>query len=116
MLNSEKEKMQKATRNIVGVTLALLFIFITSDASADVVGSVKTIAKIIQTVGNGIFIILMVVGLVRTVSGFISNSPNAARNLLFLIFGVIIWFGFNTVVEDITTSVGGDSTGGFQPK
>ena len=116
MLVSETEKAQKMTRNIVTFILAVAFTIIVSDASADVVGSVKSIAKIIQTVGNGLFIILMVVGLVRTVSGFISNSPNAAKNLLFLIFGVIIWYGFNTIVEDITSSVGGDSTGGFQPK
>lgn len=118
MLVTEKEKAQKLTRTIAFCLVAFALTIMAPDvfAQSGVTGSVKKIATIIQTAGNGIFIILMVVGLVRTVSGFVSNSPNAARNLLFLVFGAIIWYGFNTVVEDVTSSVGGDSTGGFTPK
>ncbi|GAB3283833.1 hypothetical protein GCM10027347_60610 [Larkinella harenae] len=82
-------------------------------AQGGITGTLKNLGKIFQTGGNAIFIILMVVGLIRTVAGFISNSPNASRNLLMLVIGAILWYGFNTIVEDITSSVGGSSEGGF---
>lgn len=66
----------------------------------------------IVTIGNVIFGILMVVGVVKVVSAFISNSPNSVRNLLYLVVGAIIWFGFNLIVNDVQTTSGG-STGGY---
>lgn len=68
--------------------------------------------NIIVTIGNVIFGILMVVGVVKVVSSFISNSPNSVRNLLYLVVGAIIWFGFNLIVNDVQTTSGG-STGGY---
>lgn len=66
----------------------------------------------IVTIGNVIFGILMVVGVVKVVSSFISNSPNSVRNLLYLVVGAVIWFGFNLIVSDVQTTSGG-STGGY---
>ncbi|ADB42863.1 hypothetical protein [Spirosoma linguale] len=66
----------------------------------------------IVTIGNVIFGILMVIGVVKVVSAFISNSPNSVRNLLYLVVGAIIWFGFNLIVNDVQTTSGG-STGGY---
>ncbi|GAB3170607.1 hypothetical protein [Telluribacter humicola] len=66
----------------------------------------------IVTIGNLIFGILMVVGVVKVVASFISNSPNSVRNLLYLVVGAIIWFGFNLIVTDVQTTSGG-STGGY---
>ena len=68
--------------------------------------------KTIVTIGNVIFGILMVVGVVKVVSSFISNSPNSVRNLLYLVVGAVIWFGFNLIVTDVQTASGG-STGGY---
>lgn len=66
----------------------------------------------VVTIGNVIFGILMVIGVVKVVSAFISNSPNSVRNLLYLVVGAIIWFGFNLIVNDVQTTSGG-STGGY---
>ncbi|GAB2555887.1 hypothetical protein [Spirosoma aerophilum] len=116
MLLTEKENAKKVTRTVGFIIIAFALTVITPDAMAQggVTGSVKNIAKIIQTSANVLFIILMVVGLIRTVAGFISNSPNASKNLLMLVVGAILWFGFNTIVEDITSSVGSSSTGGYE--
>lgn len=118
MLLSEQRSTQQITRSVAFFIIAFGLIILGPDAYAQsgVSGSVKNIAKIIQTAANALFIILMVVGLIRTVAGFISNSPNAARNLLMLVVGAILWYGFNTIVEDITSSVGSSSTGGFEPR
>lgn len=66
----------------------------------------------VVTIGNVVFGILMVVGVIKVVSSFISNSPNSVRNLLYLVIGAIIWFGFNLIVTDVQTTSGG-STGGY---
>ena len=116
MLLTEKENAKKVTKSVAFIIIAFALTVIAPDVLAQsgsgVAGSVKNMAKIIQTAANALFIILMVVGLIRTVAGFISNSPNASRNLLMLVVGAILWYGFNTIVEDVTTSVGSSSTGG----
>jgi len=66
----------------------------------------------IVTIGNVIFSILMVFGVVKTVSAFLTNSGGGPRNLIFLVMAAIIWFGFNLIVSDVQTASGG-STGGY---
>ena len=119
MLVFESAKNQKVNRAIAFYVLVIVFTLVGPDTFAQgggVTGSLQAIAKIISTSGNVIFIILMVVGLIRTVAGFISNSPNAAKNLLMLVIGAALWYGFNTIVDDITASVGGSAGGGYTGK
>lgn len=66
----------------------------------------------IVTIGNVIFSILMVFGVVKTVSAFLTNSGAGPRNLMFLVLAAIIWFGFNMIVTDVQ-SASGSSTGGY---
>lgn len=66
----------------------------------------------IVTIGNVIFGILMVFGIVKTVAAFITTSGAGPRNLIFLVIGAIIWFGFNLIIGDVQTTSGG-STGGY---
>lgn len=121
MLLSQSAKVQQVNRTVGLFVLAMAFTLMGPDTLAQgggggVAGSLTAIAKIISTSGNVIFIILMVVGLIRTVAGFISNSPNAAKNLLMLVIGAALWYGFNTIVDDITASVGGSAGGGYDGK
>lgn len=66
----------------------------------------------IVTIGNVIFSILMVFGVIKTVSSFLTNSGAGPRNLIFLVLAAVIWFGFNLIVSDVQTASSG-STGGF---
>lgn len=66
----------------------------------------------IVTIGNVIFSILMVFGVIKTVSAFLTNSGAGPRNLIFLVLAAIIWFGFNMIVTDVQSASGG-STGGY---
>ena len=118
MLLTEQENAKKVTQTVGFIIIAFALTIIAPDAMAQsgITGGFKNIAKIIQTSANVLFIIFMVVGLIRTVAGFISNSPNASKNLLMLVVGAILWFGFNTIVEDITASVGSNSSGGYEGK
>jgi hypothetical protein len=74
-------------------------------------GVTAALVKIKQTlylVGNAVFGILLIIGIIKVVSGFISNSPNAIWNLLYLVLGVALWFFFNFMVEDLAGLIGGD--------
>lgn len=81
-------------------------------AQGEVESAVTSYYETIYTIGNIIFGILMVFGVVKVVSSFISNSPNGPRNLIYLVIGAVIWFGFNLIVNDVQSSSNG-SKGGY---
>lgn len=64
------------------------------------------------TIGNLLFGIFMLFGVVKVVGSFISDSQFSMKNLLYLIIGAAIWFGFNLIVNDVQ-STSGSSTGGY---
>ncbi len=66
----------------------------------------------IVIIGNVIFSILMVFGVIKTVSAFLTNSGGGPRNLIFLVLAAVIWFGFNLIVNDVQSASSG-STGGY---
>lgn len=77
-------------------------------------GSFTKLKELAVVLGNLIFIIAVIWGLVKTVAGFVNNSPNAVKNLIMLFAAVALWYGFNTLVEDVKTSMGDGGSGGFQ--
>lgn len=77
-------------------------------------GSFTKLKELAVVLGNLIFIIAVIWGLVKTVAGFVNNSPNAIKNLIMLFAAVALWYGFNTLVEDVKTSMGDGGAGGFQ--
>lgn len=77
-------------------------------------GSFTKLKELAVILGNLIFIIAVIWGLVKTVAGFVNNSPNAVKNLIMLFAAVALWYGFNTLVEDVKTSMGDGGSGGFQ--
>ncbi|PWK17205.1 hypothetical protein LV89_04491 [Arcicella aurantiaca] len=107
--------MQKAifvrSGNVVMSALLLFIILLTSHDVAAQQGVTQALIKIKNTlylVGNAIFGILLIIGIVKVVSGFITNSQSAVRNLIYLIIGVAIWFFFNYMIEDLAGLIGGD--------
>jgi hypothetical protein len=66
----------------------------------------------IVIIGNVVFSILMVFGVIKTVSAFLTNSGGGPRNLIFLVLAAVIWFGFNLIVNDVQSASSG-SVGGY---
>ncbi len=107
--------MQKAmsvrSGKIVMSSLLFLTILLISHDVAAQQGVTQALIKIKNTlylVGNAIFGILLIIGIVKVVSGFMTNSQSAVRNLIYLIIGVAIWFFFNYMIEDLAGLIGGD--------
>lgn len=92
--------------------LASLDLFAQPGASGQVSQTLTGYYNTIVTIGNVIFSILMVFGVVKTVSAFLTNSGAGPRNLVFLVVAAVIWFGFNLIVNDVQSASGG-STGGY---
>ena len=95
---------------VMSALLFLTILLISHDVAAQQ-GVTQALVKIKNTlylVGNAIFGILLIIGIVKVVSGFITNSQSAVRNLIYLIIGVAIWFFFNYMIEDLAGLIGGD--------
>lgn len=111
------QRFQKFTY-LYGRTLAVLSIImlVTNDMAIaqGLKGSFTKLKELAVVLGNLIFIIAVIWGLVKTVAGFVNNSPNAVKNLIMLFAAVALWYGFNTLVEDVKTSMGDGGSGGFQ--
>jgi len=103
---------------LYGRTLAVfsIIMLVTNDMAIaqGLKGSFTKLKELAVVLGNLIFIIAVIWGLVKTVAGFVNNSPNAVKNLIMLFAAVALWYGFNTLVEDVKTSMGDGGSGGFQ--
>jgi hypothetical protein len=95
------QKIQKWT-----IVLLMLLLPMVADAQQVQTG-LESIREKILLAGNVIFIIGIVVGIIRTVIAFVGNSPNAVRNLIAVIMACLVWYGFNYIVNDISSSLGG---------
>lgn len=97
---------------IAMLCLVSLDLFAQPGSSGQVSQTLTGYYNTIVTIGNVIFSILMVFGVVKTVSAFLTNSGAGPRNLIFLVLAAVIWFGFNLIVNDVQ-SASGNSTGGY---
>ncbi|MBT9394391.1 hypothetical protein KLP40_14565 [Hymenobacter sp. NST-14] len=63
-------------------------------------------------IGQVVFLIFLMVGLVRTAKKFIDGAPDAMTSGLWLLGGVLIFAGFQAFKDDIFSNMGASSTGG----
>ncbi len=106
----QKAMSVRSGKFVMSTLLILTFLLLSQDVTAQQ-GVAQALVKIKNTlylVGNAIFGILLIIGIVKVVSGFITNSQSAVRNLIYLIIGVAIWFFFNYMIEDLAGLIGGD--------
>lgn len=76
--------------------------------SASVQTTVDTVKSTVFTVAQGIFAIFLVIALVKTAKKFMSGEPDAMTSLMWLLGGVLIFFGFSALK---TTLVGSGQAG-----
>lgn len=106
----QKAMSVRSGKFVMSTLLFLTILLISHDVAAQQ-GVTQALVKIKNTlylVGNAIFGILLIIGIVKVVSGFMTNSQSAVRNLIYLIIGVAIWFFFNYMIEDLAGLIGGD--------
>jgi len=68
--------------------------------------AVQTTLESVQTwvvdIVQILFVIGIVIGIIRTVISFLSGSPNAPRQLVYVVIAAFIYFGFAAVVGDLS--------------
>lgn len=65
-------------------------------------------------IGQVVFLIFLMVGLVRTAKKFIDGAPDAMTSGLWLLGGIIIFAGFQTFKDDIFSNMGASTGGGVK--
>ncbi|MEN7551854.1 hypothetical protein AAG747_28315 [Rapidithrix thailandica] len=93
-----------ARKDLFTLCLLLLSQAVRAQGSA---GALKNIGTWVSTLGNAVFAIVVVIGLVRTVTKFIKGEPDAIGALFQLIIACGLWGGFQLVEDDIAKLVGG---------
>lgn len=77
----------------------MVFIPLFSQAQA-LTGALEGVKDWIVGIANVLFVIVIVVGIIKTVAAFVQGSPNATRNLVLLIVAALVWFGFSLIIAD----------------
>lgn len=89
------------------VFAALTGLATVSLAQGNVAGSLDQISEWIVIIGNIVFGIIVVIGLIRTITKFVKGDPDALISLFGLIVAVALWGGFQFIQDDIANFVGG---------
>ncbi|MEM6342965.1 MAG: hypothetical protein AAF927_03760 [Bacteroidota bacterium] len=73
------------------------------NTGGNLAGSLTSVKDWIVGIVNVVFVIVMVVGVIKVVGGFIQGNPNATRNLVYLIVAALVWFGFSVLIGDFSS-------------
>jgi len=71
--------------------------------------AVTSLKSLVFTVAQGIFAVFLVIALVKVAKKFMGGEPDAMTSLMWLVGGVLIFFGFSALK---TSLVGSGSAGG----
>ena len=71
-----------------------------AQTGAGVSGALESVKDWIVAIANVLFVIVIVVGIIKTVTAFVQGSPNATRNLVLLVVAALVWFGFSLLIAD----------------
>ena len=88
------------------LTLLLLLspeLLFAQTAGQGISATLTSVKDWIVAIANVVFVIVMVVGVIKVVSGFVQGNPNATRNLVFLVIAALVWFGFSVLVGDFSS-------------
>lgn len=81
-------------------------------STASAVASMK---ELTFTVAQGIFAVFLVIALVKVAKKFMGGEPDAMTSLMWLIGGVLVFFGFSALKKSLvgTGAAGGTTTEGL---
>ena len=81
----------------------------TAQSVATTQAAVTSLKSLVFTVAQGIFAVFLVIALVKVAKKFMGGEPDAMTSLMWLVGGVLIFFGFSALK---TSLVGGGAAGG----
>ncbi len=74
--------------------------------------SLSKIKTTVISIGQVLFAIFLMIGLVKTAKKFIGGEPDAMTSLMWLVGGVLLFFGFSVLKTQIVGDSGGAAGGG----
>ncbi|GAB3840801.1 hypothetical protein [Hymenobacter jeollabukensis] len=83
-------------------------------AGSNTVTQLNNVKTTVIGIGQVLFAIFLMVGLVKTVKKFIGGEPDAMTSLMWLIGGVLLFFGFQVLKNQLVQNAGGMSGGGVE--
>ena len=90
----------KKSASVIAFSLMLPSLSLAQATGAGVSGALESVKDWIVAIANVLFVIVIVVGIIKTVTAFVQGSPTATRNLVLLIVAALVWFGFSLLIAD----------------
>lgn len=81
----------------------------TAQSVSTTAAAVTSLKSLVFTVAQGIFAVFLVIALVKVAKKFMGGEPDAMTSLMWLVGGVLIFFGFSALK---TSLVGSGAAGG----
>lgn len=108
----QTHNMSKWDKRIYG-TLMILGGFMGQANAQGGVGSTLTSFKAtVLLIAQGIFAVFLMIGLVKTAKKFIGGEPDAMTSMMWLAGGVLLFWGFNSLKQQIVGNTGNSGGGG----
>jgi mannose/fructose/N-acetylgalactosamine-specific phosphotransferase system component IIC len=83
-------------------------------AGSNTVTQLNNVKTTVIGIGQVLFAIFLMVALVKTVKKFLSGEPDAMTSLLWLVGGILLFFGFQVLKNQLVSNAGGLSGGGVE--
>ena len=93
----------KKSASVIAFSLMLPSLSLAQATGAGVSAALTGVKDWIVAIANVLFVIVIVIGIIKTVAAFVQGSPNATRNLVLLIVAALVWFGFSLLVADFSS-------------
>jgi hypothetical protein len=109
--NTPGAQMSKSDQRIFGALFltAAMAHSATAQSVSTTAAAVTSLKSLVFTVAQGIFAVFLVIALVKVAKKFMGGEPDAMTSLMWLVGGVLIFFGFSALK---TSLVGSGTAGG----
>jgi hypothetical protein len=85
-----------------------------AQGSSNTTTQLNNVKATVIGIGQVLFAIFLMIGLVKTVKKFIGGEPDAFTSLMWLVGGVLLFFGFQVLKNQLVGNAGGLSGGGVE--
>lgn len=109
--HAQSSSLSKWEQRIFGTLLSIGLLHGQAMAQAGVSTTLNNVKSTVLMIGQVLFAIFLMVALVKTVKKFLSGEPDAMTSLMWLVGGILLFFGFQALKDQIVTNTGGGAGG-----
>lgn len=108
---NSSQNMSKFEKRLYGTVIGIGALHGQAMAQAGVQTTLDNVKNTVIMIGQVLFAIFLMIGLVKTVKKFIGGEPDAMTSLMWLVGGILLFFGFQALKTQIVTNTGGGAGG-----